>query len=91
MNTFRRLAAVFLFAVSACISVAAFAQPAAISADREACITSGKAATPEVAIAACTRLLEALAPGEIASSYRFQSLLNRGVCGNLVPLGSEIL
>jgi hypothetical protein len=24
-------------------------------------------------------------------SYRFQSLLNRGVCGNLVPLGSEIL
>jgi hypothetical protein len=23
--------------------------------------------------------------------YRFQSLLNRGVCGNLVPLGSEIL
>jgi hypothetical protein len=23
--------------------------------------------------------------------YRFQSSLNRGVCGNLVPLGSEIL
>jgi putative ABC transport system substrate-binding protein len=23
--------------------------------------------------------------------YRFQSCLNRGVCGNLVPLGSEIL
>ena len=24
-------------------------------------------------------------------SYRLQSLLNQGVCGNLVPLGSEIL
>jgi len=24
-------------------------------------------------------------------SYRFQSLLKRGVCGNLVPLESEIL
>jgi hypothetical protein len=52
MNTFRRLAAALLFAVPTGISVTALAQPAAISVDREACITSGNAATPEAAIAA---------------------------------------
>ena len=52
MNTFRRLAAALLFAVPTGFSVAALAQPAAISVDREACITSGNAATPEAAIAA---------------------------------------
>jgi tetratricopeptide (TPR) repeat protein len=78
MITFRRFAAAFLYAVPTCISVAAFAQPATISADREACITSGKAATPEVAIAACTRLLEALAPGEIASSEGAAVYIARG-------------
>jgi hypothetical protein len=42
------------------------AQKAQISVDRGACINSNNAATPEPAIAACTRLLEALARGEIS-------------------------
>ena len=67
MTTFRRLAASLLFAVPAFISVAAFAQPASTSVDRKDCITSGSAATPQAAIAACTRLLETLPPVEIAT------------------------
>jgi hypothetical protein len=46
--------------------------------DREACINSGSAATPEAAIAACTRLLQALAPGEIASSEGAAVYIARG-------------
>jgi tetratricopeptide (TPR) repeat protein len=65
MNTYRRCAAALLLAVPTGISVLAFAQPAAISIDREACINSGSAPTPEAAIAACTRLLDTLARGEI--------------------------
>jgi tetratricopeptide (TPR) repeat protein len=87
MNTFRRLAAALLFAAPACISVAAFAQPAAIAVDREACIKSGKAPTPEAAIAACTRLLEALAPGEIASSEGAAVYIARG---NLYAVQGEV-
>jgi hypothetical protein len=67
MNPFRRLAAALLLAVTTGLSVPAFAQPAAIAVDREACIKSGSAATPEAAIAACTRLLEALGPGDADS------------------------
>jgi tetratricopeptide (TPR) repeat protein len=87
MNTFRRLAAAILFAVPTCISVPAFAQPAAIAVDREACINSGSAATPEAAIAACTRLLEALAPGEIASSEGAAVYIARG---NLYAVQGEV-
>jgi tetratricopeptide (TPR) repeat protein len=87
MNTFRRIAASVLFAVPTCISVAAFAQPAAISVDREACINSGSAATPEAAIAACTRLLQALAPGEIASSEGAAVYIARG---NLYGVQGEV-
>jgi tetratricopeptide (TPR) repeat protein len=36
--------------------------------DRDPCINSNNAATPEPAIAACTRLLEALARGELSST-----------------------
>jgi tetratricopeptide (TPR) repeat protein len=87
MNTFRRLAAALLLAVPAGISVAVFAQPTAIPADREACITSGNAATPAAAIAACTRLLEALGPGEIASSEGAAVYIARG---NLNAVQGEV-
>jgi len=41
-------------------------KPPQILVDRDSCINSNNAATPEPAIAACTRLLEALARGEIS-------------------------
>jgi tetratricopeptide (TPR) repeat protein len=87
MNTFRGLAAALLFALPTGISVLAFAQPAAIAVDREACTNSGSAATPEAAIAACTRLLEALAPGEIASSEGAAVYIARG---NLYAVQGEV-
>jgi hypothetical protein len=87
MNTFRRLATSLLLAVPTCISVAAFAQPAVTSVDRKACIDSGSAATPQAAITACTRLLEALAPGEIASPEGAAVYIARG---NLYAVQGEV-
>jgi tetratricopeptide (TPR) repeat protein len=87
MNTFRRYAAALLFAVPSGISAPAFAQPAAIAVDREACVISGTAATPAAAIAACTRLLDALAPGEIASSEGAAVYIARG---NLYAVQGEV-
>jgi len=87
MKTLRRFAAALPFAVPTGISVAAFAQPVAIAVDRKDCITSGSAATPEAAIAACTRLLQALAPGEIASSEGAAVYIARG---NLYGVQGEV-
>jgi hypothetical protein len=83
-----RFAAALLLAVPTCISAAAFAQPAAIAVDREACINSGRAATPAAATAACTRLLEALAPGEIASPEGAAVYIARG---NLYAVQGEVI
>src|SRR5260370_7275803 len=67
MNTLQSCAvALLLLAVPNGISATALAQTAQISTDRDSCINSNNAATPEPAIAACTRLLEALARGEIS-------------------------
>src|SRR5258708_12020164 len=67
MNTLQSCAvALLLLAVPNGISAIALAQTAQISTDRDSCIKSNNAATPEPAIAACTRLLEALARGEIS-------------------------
>src|SRR5437899_6382995 len=64
MNTLQSCAvALVLLAVPTGISATALAQTAQISSDRDSCIN---AAAPEPAIAACTRLLEALARGEIS-------------------------
>src|SRR5271170_5138972 len=87
MNTFRRFAAALLVAVPTCMSAPTFAQPAVISVDREACINSGSAATPEAAIAACTRLLETLGPGEIATSEGAAVYIARG---NLYAVQGEV-
>src|SRR5882762_917368 len=66
MNTLQSCAvALLLLTVPNGISATALAQTAQISTDRDSCIKSNNAATPEPAIAACTRLLEALARGEI--------------------------
>jgi tetratricopeptide (TPR) repeat protein len=64
MNTVRSCAAALLLAVATGISATVVAQTTQKSVDREACINSN-AATPDAAIAACTRLLDALARGEI--------------------------
>jgi tetratricopeptide (TPR) repeat protein len=66
MNTLQSCAVALLLAVSTGISATALAQTAQIFVDRDSCINSNNAATPEPAIAACTRLLEALARGEIS-------------------------
>src|SRR5882672_6041521 len=67
MNTLQSCAvALLLLAVPTGISATALAQTAQISTDRDSCINSNNTATPEPAIAACTRLLEALARGEIS-------------------------
>jgi tetratricopeptide (TPR) repeat protein len=76
MTTFRWLAASLLFAVPSCI--AAFAQPASTSVDRKDCLTSGSAATPQAAIAACARLLETLSPGDIATPEGAAVYIARG-------------
>src|SRR5215470_992193 len=68
MNTLQSCAAALLLAVPTGVSATAVAQTAQISVDRAACINSNNAAAPEPAIAACTRLLEALARGEISGS-----------------------
>src|SRR6516162_9813646 len=87
MTTFRRLAASLLFAVPTCISVAAFPQPASTSVDRKDCITSGSAATPQAAIAACTRLLETLSAGDIATPEGAAVYIARG---NLYAVQGEV-
>src|SRR5260370_15735183 len=66
MSTLQSCAFALLLAVSTGISATALAQTAQILVDRDSCINSNNAATPEPAIAACTRLLEALARGEIS-------------------------
>src|SRR6266481_1011913 len=66
MNTLQSCAVALLLAISTGISATALAQTAQILVDRDSCINSNNAATPEPAIAACTRLLEALARGEIS-------------------------
>jgi tetratricopeptide (TPR) repeat protein len=65
MNTLRSCAAALLLAVPTGISATAVAQTDQISVDREACINSNDATAREAATAACTRLLDALARGEI--------------------------
>jgi len=62
MNTLQSCALALLLTG---IWTTAVAQRAQISADREACNNPKDAAAPEQAIAACARLLEALARGEI--------------------------
>jgi tetratricopeptide (TPR) repeat protein len=65
VNTLRSCAAALLLAVPTGISATAVAQTDQISVDREACINSNDATAREAAAAACTRLLDALARGEI--------------------------
>ena len=66
MNTLHGCTVALLLVAATGISTRAVAQGAQIAVDREAC-TNPKDAAPEQSIAACTRLLEALARGEITS------------------------
>src|SRR5215813_6983891 len=66
MNTLQSSAVALLLAIPTGISATALAQTAQILVDRDSCINSNNPVKPGPAIAACTRLLEALARGEIS-------------------------
>src|SRR5271169_2870078 len=87
MNTLRRFAAALLLAAPAGMSIPAVAQAPQLSLDREACINSSNARPPEAAIAACTRLVEAFAQGEISGPEGAAAHMARG---NLYAVRREV-